>query len=340
MKPSPSRPAHVPAQRRYGRRVSTWSAERLFDVFFRPLYPPDLQADVRALVAAREVDANPANNPRLLAELDDIATVFARVAPAALGAPSLELDRSDASVHRLGAALDKAARDRLLLASKPGDPAAPLANLVIHGAVYVGACVVARHGGVWGVRRPLWESVVHLESRAGTGALAPFHWWLKALSDAEIAGTEQDGLGSRYRQHVERARFDPSSLTPIVSERADRVLPTLRKVRYDTLHKHLRAHLPELRDVGRDFPSAEKLDELGFLELEFKLLGEGRYLLMHGRGKQGLHLFWLDRQGFSHAAFFPATPGDPHRVEVEGDKLIVRFKAGGTDQVHEMLWWG
>ncbi len=311
--------------------------ERLFDRWFRPLYPPSLRRDAAALVAAREVDTNPANNPGLYAELDEVAEVFAEVAPEAIGAPSLALDRSDASVHRLGAALNRKTRDALLSASQPGNPGSPFVNVVIHGAAYVGACVVARHGGVWGVRRPLWESVVKLESRAGVGLLAPFHWWLKALSDAEI---DHDGLGTRYRQHVERARFDPSTLPPIVRERADRELPPLGQVRYDTLHKYLRAHLPELRDVGRDFPSAEKLDELGSLQLEFLLLGEGRYLLMHGRSKQGLHLFWLDHAGFSHAAFFPASAGDPHAVSIEGDKLVVRFRSVGTDQVHELLWWG
>lgn len=313
------------------------TAERLFERHFRPLYPPDLRDDLAALRAARGADANPAGNPRLLGELDDVAAVFARLAPQALGVPELVLDRTDASVHRLGGALDRRARDALLAASAPGDPGSPLVNLVIHGAVYVGACVVARHGGTWGVRRPLWESVVHLKSRAGEGALAPFHWWLKGLSDAEI---DHGGLVSRYRQLVERASFDAASLPRIVEGRADRVLPTLRVVRPETLHKHLRAHVPELRELGADFPSPEKLGELAFLELDFALLGEGRYLLMHGRGKHGLHLFWLDHQGFSHAAFFPASPGDPHSVQVDGDRLVIRFRFAGAEQVHEMLWWG
>jgi hypothetical protein len=313
------------------------TAEQLFEAHFRPIYPPDLRDDRSALVTARSVDANPARNPRLLAELDEIAQVFAKLAPQALGAPSLVLDRTDASVHRLGAALDRKTRDALLAASTPGDPRSPLVNLVIHGAVYVGACVVARHGGAWGVRRPLWESVVHLRSRAGEGALAPFHWWLKALADAEI---DRGGLVDRYRQLVERASFDPATLTPIVASRPDRAIPTLRVVRPETLNKHLRAHLPELRGLGTDFPGDDKLKEIGFLELDFLLLGEGRYLLMHGRGKQGLHLFWLDRDGFSHGAFIPASPGDPHSVQVEGDRLVVRFRFGGVEQVHEMLWWG
>src|SRR5262249_28351860 len=151
--------------------------------------------------------------------------------------------------------------------------------------------IVDRHGGAWGVRRPLWESVVRLKSRAGEGDLTPFHWWLKSLADDEI---DRAALVARYRQHVERATARPETLPPIVTKHLDRTLPTLKIVRYDTLHKHLRAHLPELKDLGADFPSPEQFADLGLLELGMMLLGEGRVLLMHGRGKRGLHLFWLD----------------------------------------------
>lgn len=305
--------------------ADAWTAERLFLTLFRPIYPPELQ-DERALLAARTADANPARNPSLVAELDEIAEVFARVAPHALG--GLTLDRSDASVHRLAAALDRSARDRLI---ERGE----LVNVVIHGAVYVGACIVRNHGGVWGVRRPLWESVVTLESRAGVGDLAPFAWLLKALSDAEI---DRAGLSARYREHVERATARPEELPPIVKD--PRKLPGLKNVRYDTLHKLLVAHLPELRDLGRDFPSPEQFAELGFLSLDFLLLGGGRLLLMHGRGKAGLHLLWLDHSGFSHARFYPADPGAPHSVTLEGDKLRLAFELNGQKQEHEILYWG
>lgn len=316
--------------------MAVWTAERLFETFFRPLYPPDLREDAAALVAARSADANPANNPRFAHELEDIAAVFARMAATVLGR-DLGLDRSDASVHRLGAAIDRDLRDRLLSTSRPGDPDGPLVPFVIHGAVYVGACIVQHHGGKWGVRRPLWESVVTLESRAGTGHLSPFAWWLKSLSDAEI---DHAGLATRYRVHVERATARPEELPPIVRERPDRKLPPLKIVRYDKLHKYLVAHLPELRDLGRDFPSPEQLDSLGFLSLEFLLLGEARLLLMHGMGKAGLHLMWLDHAGFSHALYFPADPGAGHSVTAEADKLVVRFESQGKPIEHEMLYWG
>jgi hypothetical protein len=317
--------------------MSTWTAESLFEAFFRPLYPPDLRTDDAALVAARATDANPAGNPRFAAELSSIADIFARLAPAALGRQDLDLDGSDASVHRLGAALDRSVRDAILAQSTPGDPEAPIVPLVIHGAVWLGARIVENHGGSWGVRRPLWESVVTLESRAGRGDLAPFHWWLRALSDAEI---DRGGLVHRYRQYVERATARPEDLPPIVTTGLDRKLPTLKLVRYDTLHKYLVAHLPELRDLGRDFPDPEQFQELGFLSLDFVLLGQGRMVLLHGRSKGGLRLFWLDHQGFSHAALFPADPGSPHQVRVEGDKLVIRFERDRTELVHECLWWG
>ncbi len=310
--------------------MSELSAARIFEQWFLPLYPPELR-DPEALAEARVTDANPARNPQLFAQLEEIADIFARLAPAALGKDDLALDFSDASVHRLGAAVDRSARDRLMAQGEP------LTTLVVHGAIYLGACVVKHHGGVFSLRRPMWESVVTLQSRAGRADLAPFHWWLRALSDAEI---DKGGLSSRYRQYVERPTVDALALPKLVRERPDRALPPLRTVRYDLLHKYLRAHLPELVDLGRDFPSPEELHALGLLELELMVLGEGRMVLMHGRGKRGLHLFWLDHQGFSQAAYFPATPGDPHSIEQRGDILIVRFRAGGTDQTHEILWWG
>jgi hypothetical protein len=316
--------------------TSPRTAAALFERFLRPLYPPDLRDDA-ALAAARTVDANPAKNANLPTAIARGAELFAQtIAPQAFG-EDLALDFGDASIHRLGAALDRRRRDAWIAASTPGAEDSPFALVVIHGAFYVGECVARAHGGAWSIRRPLWESLVTLESRAGRGDYAPLSWILQALSDDEI---DAAGLVSRYRQYVERATLDPRSLPPIVTAQVDRKLPTLKQVRYDTLHKHLRAHLPELKDLGRDFPSPEQFADIGFLELELSLLGEGRMLLMHGRGKRGLHLFWLDAGGFSHAAFFQASPGDPHRVEIDGDRLRVTFVIDGRTVTHETLWWG
>ncbi|GAC1353267.1 MAG: hypothetical protein NVS3B20_17740 [Polyangiales bacterium] len=361
-----------------GRSVSeplAWSERRLFDQYFRPLYPEDMRSD-EAIALARRVDANPGRNPRIVGQLAEIAQLFAQLAPGEL--PTLnkatlqhpgDLDFSDASVHRLGQALDLETRNRLLDQSRPSDPGSKFVSLVTHGAIYVGECIVRNYGetwgetwgetrgatrgetrreaqrapggdapfAAWGVRRPLWESVVHLQSHAGVAALAPFHWLLKALADVEIG---KGGLVSRYRHYVERATTRPDALPQIVSTHLDRPFPVLKVTRYDMLHKYLKANLPELRDVGRDFPSIEEWQALGFLEVQFMLLGDGRMLLIHGRGKRGLHLLWLDHQGFSHAMFLPASPGDPHSVEVVGNKLVIRFHGAGAARVHEMLWWG
>ncbi|EYF05546.1 hypothetical protein [Chondromyces apiculatus] len=303
----------------------------LFERFFAPLYPPDALAD---LARARATDANPAGNPALLAQLDEAAAIFARLAPAALATPDLALDFSDASVHRLAAALTRERRDRWLEPPEPDQPPL-LVTLVIHGALYVGACVVKNHGGRWQVRRPLWESQVRLDSRAGTADLALFHWWLKALSDDEI---DRGRLADRYRTHVEIPTFEPERLAVIAPP--DRRLPRLAKVRYDLLYKHLRAHLPELRSVGDDFPSPERFDEMGFRWLDFTLLGGGRMLLIHGPGNQGVHLFWLDVSGFVQAAFYPADSFPEHLVQTEGDLLRVIVSIDGQPQTHEMLWWG
>src|SRR6185437_16876645 len=71
------------------------SAAGLFEQTFLPFYPPDARAD---LGRARAADANPGKNPSILAQLDEAAAIFARLAPAALGAPDLALDFTDASV--------------------------------------------------------------------------------------------------------------------------------------------------------------------------------------------------------------------------------------------------
>ncbi|XXX77177.1 hypothetical protein WMF30_00175 [Sorangium sp. So ce134] len=320
------------------------TAAQLFERFFAPHYPPDALAD---LAAVRSTDANPAGNPSILAQIDHAAEVFARLAPGALGAPDLGLDFSDASVHRLGAALTRERRDAWLSPAASaagargtsaeigaGEPPM-LVTLVTHGALYVGACVVRNHGGTWQVRRPLWESLVRLESSAGTGDLAIFQWWLKALSDEEI---DRGRLADRYRTHVEVPTFDAERL-PVIAA-GDRRIPRLAKVRYDTLYKHLRAHLPELRSVGEDFPSPERFEEMAFKSMEFVLLGGGRMLLMHGATAEGVHLFWLDASGFAKSAYYPADSFPAHVVQVEGQKLRVIVPVRGETQAHEMLWWG
>ncbi len=307
------------------------TSEALFERYFLPLYPPEARRD---LAKARSADANPAQNPSIVAQLEGIAGVFAELGPHAFAKPDLVLDFTDASVHRLGVLLTEEIRDRWLAPNEDGSP--PLiTQVVIHGAIYVAACVVRAHGGKWQVRNPLWESQVRLESRAGTADLAIFHWWLKALGDDEIG---KGRLLDRYRTHVEVPTFDPAALRPIAPP--DRRIPRLAKVRYDLLYKHLRAHVPELRSVGDDFPSPERFEEYSFTSLEFQLLGEGRMLLVYGPTKEGLHLFWLDETGFQKAAYFPADSFPAPLVKVDGDKLRVFVSVQKQEMVHEMLWWG
>jgi hypothetical protein len=307
------------------------TAERLFERFFLPLYPPDARAD---LARARATDVNPGKNPAVFARLDEAAEIFAHLAPKALGVPDLLLDFTDASVHRLAPLLTRDRRDAWI-ALRAEDEPPMLVTMVTHGALYVGACVVRAHGGAWQARQPLWESMVRLDSAAGSADLAIFHWWLKALSDEEI---DHGRLADRYRTHVEVPCFDPSRLAVIAPP--DRRLPRLAKVRYDLLYKHLRAHLPELRDVGADFPSPERFDEIGFKHLDFNLLGGGRMLLVHGPGEHGFHLYWLDATGFVKAAYYPADPFPAPVVQVEGDKLRIILSVEKRQEVHEMLWWG
>lgn len=316
------------------------TAPALFNEFFLPLYPEDARSD---LGRARREDANPANNPHVLAHLDDAARVFAEMAPDALGVPAskLELDFSDASVHRLSAAVTAERRDRMMAEGTRGTPENVLFNFVVHGAAYVGACTVRSHGARWAVRRPLWESLVHLVSRAGEADLPVFHWWLKSLADPKSDGT-QASLADRYRTYVEVPCAKPEEL-PIIAP-ADRPLPKITKVRYDVLHKYLKAHLPELRDLGEAFPSSERFANYEFASLSLQLVGGGRMLVLHGPTKQGLHAFWLTSQGFEKAAFWPCDAFPAPILRVKGDgmdqKIEILLSQGGTQSVIELLWWG
>jgi hypothetical protein len=246
-------------------------AEQLFVRYFLPLYPPDARAD---LARARAEDANPAGNPSLLAHLSATADQFVANARA-LFDEDLRLDRTDASVHRLAAALTAERRDTWAARGAEGTADNVLFNAVVHGAAYVGACVVASHGATWGVRRPLWESVVRLRSRAGEGDLAVYHWWLKSLADDALMGLPEARSGAtladRYRAHVEVPCATPEELPVLVV--GPRPLPRLKQPRYDLLYKYLRAHLPELRDLGADFPTAERFEAYGFRWMDFHVLG-------------------------------------------------------------------
>jgi hypothetical protein len=310
------------------RQAPAITPERLFRELFSPLYPPDVD-----LALVRDTDANPAKNPQIFAALDETAALFAKLAPEALGRPDLAIGVDDEAVHRLSPLLTREARDRMLEETGKGPPL--LVHFVTHASVFLGACIVKHHGGEWLVRSPLWESRVRLSSRAGVADIAPFSWWLKALSDDEIG---RSTLADRYRTFVEVPTFDAEKLEVIAA--ADRRLPRLAKVRYDLLYKHLKAHLPELRSVGDHFPSPERFEELGFTSLEFLLVGGGRMLVMHGPTKTGVHLFFLTREGFSKAVYIEARAPFSHEVAATGDKLRVTVKGEGAPLVHETLWWG
>jgi hypothetical protein len=308
------------------------TAEALFRNFFLPLYPEDVKDN---LGRARAEDANPAGNASILEHLDEAARIFVELAPKTLGvaASELSLDYGDASIHRLSAALTTERVDRLANEGESGTPTNALFNFVVHGSAYVGACIVKEHGGVWAVRRPLWESLVRLRSRAGEGELPIFHWWLKSLADVPTAT-----LADRYRAHVEVPCLRPEEL-PVIAA-SDRKLPRLGKVRYDAFYKYLRANLPELRDVGEDFPSPERFAELGFKHLSFTLVGGGRMLVVHGPTPHGLTAYWLTKEGFEKGAFWPCDAFPEPILRPREDKIEVILQRDGKQQSFELLWWG
>jgi hypothetical protein len=308
-------------------------AEEIFVRYFLPLYP----SDSRDLARARAMDANPADNPTVSRHLDDAAARFVANADALFGA-GLELDGSDASVHRLSAALSLERRNAWAADGSEGSATNALFNVVIHGAAYLGTCVVANHSGRWSVRRPLWESVVRLRSRAGEADLAVFHWWLKSLADDTLSSAEGARLADRYRTHVEVPCARPEDLAIFVQ--GARALPRLKEPTYDMVHKYLRAHLAEIRDLGQDFPTPERFAAYGFRWLDFHLLGDGRLVLLSCASPHGLHLIWVGASGFEKSAFFACDGFPDPVVRVQGESIIAMTSEGGEARVHEMLWWG
>jgi hypothetical protein len=312
------------------------SAEEIFERYLWPLYPEDAKGD---LARARATDANPGKNPTLTSHLDEAARVFEAMAGGLFESSDPRLDRTDASVHRLSAALTLERRDAWRARGAPGTGDNELFNVIVHAAAYVGASIVKQHGGEWSVRRPLWESVVRLSSRAGTAELAVLQWLVKSLADP-TPGVPSVTLADRYRTHVEIPCLDPSSLPVLFHAPRDKPIPRLAKVRYHSLHQHLRAHAPEIRDVGEHFPSPERFDEMGFEWMDFAIVGAGRMLLLFGPGRGGAHLVWMSAAGFEKSAFLPADSFPAPILKLDGDKLVVLLSVSGQKVVQEMLWWG
>lgn len=311
------------------------SAERFFKDHFLPLYPAHV--DVREL---QETDANPSGNASILEAARETGRIFAELAPVALEAPELVLDYTDRSVHELSLKLTRANRDRLF--ADRGAPGGPrlLVQFVIHGALYLADTIVRTRGAEWLIRNPLWESRVLLKSAAGSAELAPFSWLIRSLSDE---GVEVATLADRYRTLVETPTDDVDSW-PVLADPARR-LPRLARVRYDLLYQHLRHHLEELIDFGADFPPPERFEELAFRWLSFELVGQGRSLLLFGPGRNGLHMMWMNRAGFTKSVFIPCDPvPDPNLrrglTEDGVETLKISFHKGGLPEETEMLWWG
>jgi hypothetical protein len=318
------------------RLFASLNAEELFVRFFLPLYPPDARSSAD-LARARVTDANPGRNRFIVAHIDDASQRFTGSARQMFGADvaaGLALDGTDASVHRLSAALTRERRDAWAAQGAAGSSDNALFNVAIHGSAYVGSCVVAAHGGEWSVRRPLWESVVRLRSRAGDADLAIFQWWLKSLAD-DAQGVS---LADRYRAHVEVPCARPEELPVLVA--GERALPRLVKPRYDSLHKYLRAHLPEVRDLGEHFPSPERFEAFALRWIDFYLLGGGRIVLLAAASQGGLHLFWISATGFDKSAFFAGDAFPDPVVQIRGERIVAMTRDGGQERVHELLWWG
>jgi hypothetical protein len=315
------------------------TADGLFSRFFWPHYPADVRADYEAALAR---DANPARNPALIAHWVEAAELFAKNAPKLL---ATDLTWDAAGVARMSHAMNRARRDAWLAASDPRDPENPFFNAVVHGAAYVGEVIVRAHGGAWSMRRPMWESLVMRRVKDGdatrtTGAIPPFHWLLKHLSDAEI---DSGSLAYRFHVHVELATAAIEALPAIASPRK---LPTMRAPTYDLLVKYLHQHLPALRDLGTGFPSPADFTARRYETLAFDLFHDGRVLAMHGQvpaaadGQSLVEVLWLTARGFDHADTIPADAGTPSFARATGDTLEVTVAWKGRPHTHRVGFRG
>lgn len=311
-----------------------WSPETLFRDYFLPFYPKDAALD---LGAARTTDANPGANASFGENIRAAAATFVNAASVVVE-PSLDLDFSFASVHRLSKALSRERRDKWL-EERPFDQSTIL-QLVVHGTFYVGECIVRNAGGQWLIRRPLWESPVRMESPLGVADLAVFQWWLKSLADEAYSTSGVASLGDRFRTYVEEPfrASQTAQLPPWLDE--GRKLPRLQKVKYDVFYKYLKANLPEVRDLGSDFPSPERFAELSFRYLDFLIVGGGRKLLISGLSSVGFFVFWIGPLGFEKSIFLESDSFPEPFVRKDGERIQVHFSREKRTLFHEYLWSG
>jgi hypothetical protein len=98
--------------------------------------------------------------------------------------------------------------------------------------------------------------------------------------------------------------------------------------------------LPELRDLGVAFPSAERVAAYAFRWVDFHVVGGGRSVVMAAASPDGLHLFWLGASGFEKATFIAGDAIPEPIVRIDGERILAMTSQSGTMNVREMLWWG
>ncbi len=289
------------------------TATALLSRWFWPHYPADVRA---APFLHRDVDANPGNNPALVAPLAEAAEMFAANAAGLFGEA---LPLTDAGVATLARSLTRERRDAWLAQSDPASPDNLFVQVVVHMAMYLGEVMVRAHGGRWELRRPLWESVVH---RRRGGTVSPFHWLLKTLADDSV---DDLTLAVRWRVHVLMPDLDLDGSAVIAPAKK---LPSIKRPNYDLLVKYLHQHLPELRDVGEGFPSPAEFSERGYESLSFERLHGGRVVALHGLipakgdGPSVVEVSWMTARGFDHADTIPCDPGVAYFGRAVSDELV------------------
>jgi hypothetical protein len=282
------------------------TAESLFAGYFWPAYPPDVQAEPDRF---KHLDANPANNPALAAVLPEAAELFVHNARGLL---DVTLTFDDAGIRALSKALTRVRRDAWIADGS-------LRDVLIHASAFVGETMVRCYGGVWELRRPMWESLVRRKTR---GSVSPFHWLLKSLADDAI---DLAPLSDRWNIHVV---LDATTVTSLSVLTTAKRLPSVKNPTYDLLVKYLHAHLPTLKDVGAGFPSPVEFSERKYPVMGVEILHEGRVIALHGQiqgeGERPplVEIIWLTATGFHHADSLPCDANIAHFARAITEEIL------------------
>ena len=264
----------------------------------------------RRSARSRATDANPAKNPHDHRAARRGRRRSSRGSRRRRSArPTSTLDFSDASVHRLGAPSSLARGATRGSSEKIAGHAAAGADGDARRALPRGVRGARRTAGSWQVRRPPGSRWCGSSRGPGVGRAG-------AVSVVAEGARRRGDRRRAPRRPLPRARGAADASTPRRCRAIAPAGPAAAAAGQGALRHAAqapRAHLPELRSVGDDFPSPERVDEMGF---SLAGLHAGRATVgcccMHGAGARGRAPLLARRRRLREAAYLPADKFPAH----------------------------